>query len=446
MPKPKPTGAVVEQPAQATSWNTPPATPEQDSARRATRRRNVRSGVITVLVTIVLIAAGIAAPSIAAPFMDPYIGQTVQLGTADGTNVEQHVFEDPVTLYPWNMVSDTSRLEPLDATDRSVLTSHGVPDFLLNAYSALGYLTSSSARTDAYTSILDSFRLLDLSDTTQQDCYVLVNWANSSADLPQANYAVDLNGNVISLRFDQGAAPAATVVPVYPNAWSTLDPASSSEDFRLWSYADFVYREASLGSQQQLTSDFAQLDASLAQKYDYARLFDSMSKLGTSSAENTAASSGSGAQSGSAAGGESGAAAAAGSGASQAGTGTSASASEGSGSTGADASGGTAATGDANSAQSEQATAAAEGNPAPSSTGQTAQGGQQGSIATFSSPLFDVAAPDASNAQAAITPTVFSTGTNQLYIFDLSQSIRIIIYYDPSSQAFIGFNLQRNAS
>jgi hypothetical protein len=229
-----------------------------------------------------------------------------------------------------------------------------------------------------------------------------------------------------------------------------LDPALSSEEFLLWAYSDYIYREATVNGQAALAGDFASLDMNLGQRNGYSTLWAALNAINGGDDATRAAA------------GDDTAAGANGTGADEAAGATGAAAGATADAAGEDVSGAAGAAGDAGTAGEQDVTqqgqaGTSEQDPGEQEAGQgqplastNADGSQlPGNTARttgegYVSPLFDVAAPSPTTSpDFSISPYIFNTDENQLYIFDLQSNVRLIIYYDSNAHAFVGFNLQR---
>ncbi|MCL2883457.1 MAG: hypothetical protein FWF30_03185 [Coriobacteriia bacterium] len=147
--------------------------------------------ILTLLLAAVIIAAGVVLPPLIYPLMDQYSNKITQLQASDTASV---VFQEPVSLYPWN-VYDESRTRELYPSEVNTIIESKVPDFLLGFLLARGVDIDSN--TDFRESLLSSFRYLSVSGDRAEDCYVLEMDLNGDG-VPDLSCATDLNGNVIS--------------------------------------------------------------------------------------------------------------------------------------------------------------------------------------------------------------------------------------------------------
>ncbi|MCL2529253.1 MAG: hypothetical protein FWE41_02855 [Coriobacteriia bacterium] len=177
-------------------FNKPAGTKKQD-IRAA--RLNARSGFVTVLLTAVIIAGGFMLPTMMYPFLDSFSGRLVLLTNPTDDMVTNHIFDEPVTLYPWN-VYDESLIRSLVGHEISILEDSGVADFLLRNLEHRGMQLGDDP--DHYLQrILDGFRYLEPFDTAEPACFVLVDADIDLDGDPDVRCAVDLSGEIISLLF-----------------------------------------------------------------------------------------------------------------------------------------------------------------------------------------------------------------------------------------------------
>ncbi|MDR0350215.1 MAG: hypothetical protein LBH64_01535 [Coriobacteriales bacterium] len=200
---------------------------------RDTRRHNVTSNLLTLLLSVLIIVGGVLLPTLLYPYLDPYRNETVQLAHPPEETISQHVFDEPVTLYPWNLYAE-DRVKPLSNADRSLLESRGVPDFLIAILRDHGMpelldengdiLDKASQRAQ----IINSFRYLESQNDIEPGCYVLVDAdidGDGEADL---RCAADLGGNIISLlivsrQWDSLTIEAPIGIPTEPSTEEEAD-------------------------------------------------------------------------------------------------------------------------------------------------------------------------------------------------------------------------------
>jgi len=114
-------------------WGNPPENTSQRKAAGQARWRTVLSNAVTLVVSAAIIYGGFMTPTLLAPFMDPYRNETVLLSEAEGDSLAQHVFRQPVVLYPWDDYAEEN-CRPLSPTERDLLVRNNVPGFLEQVY------------------------------------------------------------------------------------------------------------------------------------------------------------------------------------------------------------------------------------------------------------------------------------------------------------------------
>ncbi|MDR1015788.1 MAG: hypothetical protein LBL86_12555 [Coriobacteriales bacterium] len=168
------------------------------------RRYNLTSNLMTLLVAGVIIAAGFLLPTLLFPYLDLYRDEVIQLVAPPENEISQHVFEEPVTLYPWNLYEE-ELLAPLSPADRNVLERRGIPDFLIATLRDHGMQPEPDEdgavpSDEAYRAqILGLFQYLEPRDTAEPGCYVLVDADIDLDGRADIRCATDLEGNLISL-------------------------------------------------------------------------------------------------------------------------------------------------------------------------------------------------------------------------------------------------------
>jgi hypothetical protein len=193
------TGTPTATAAGTDLWGKPPNAPDRQD--RTERRHHVISNLLTLLISGVIIAGGFLLPTLLYPYLNRYINETVQLTHPSEETIAGHVFEEPVTLYPWDLY-DENLLRPLTGAERSLLEEKGVPDFLISILRDHGMEVNAETDESGYrTNIINSFRFLEPRDSADRSCFVLADTdinADGQADL---RCAVNLEGNIISLLF-----------------------------------------------------------------------------------------------------------------------------------------------------------------------------------------------------------------------------------------------------
>ncbi|MDR1184787.1 MAG: hypothetical protein LBK67_08325, partial [Coriobacteriales bacterium] len=168
-----------------------------DRQDRDVRGHSLLGNLLTLLFTGVIIAGGFLLPTLLYPYLDPYRNDMVQLAHSSESALSEHIFEEPVTLYPWNLYEE-DRLRSLSSAERELLEARGVPSFIAATLRDHG-LQMDLDESSYHTQIINSFRYLEPRDEIEPGCFVLVDAdidADGQADL---RCAADPTGNIISL-------------------------------------------------------------------------------------------------------------------------------------------------------------------------------------------------------------------------------------------------------
>jgi hypothetical protein len=177
------------------AWGKPPAPTDQQS--RTERRHGIISNLLTVLFTAVIIAGGVLMPTLLYPYLDFYRNDMVQLARPSESTISEHVFEEPVTLYPWNLYAE-ERLRSLSSTERDLLEGRGIPGFIVATLRDHG-MQIGPDESSYHTQIINSFRYLEPRDDAESGCFVLVDADINADEDGDIRCAVDPSGNIISL-------------------------------------------------------------------------------------------------------------------------------------------------------------------------------------------------------------------------------------------------------
>jgi hypothetical protein len=164
---------------------------------RAVRGHSLLSNLLTLLFAGIIIVSGFLLPTLLYPYLDPYRNDTVQLARPSENAISEHIFEEPVTLYPWNLYEE-ELLRSLSSSERELLEARGIPSFIAATLRDHGLQTDLD-ESSYHTQIINSFRYLEPRNELEPGCFVLVDAdidADGQADL---RCAVDPTGNIISL-------------------------------------------------------------------------------------------------------------------------------------------------------------------------------------------------------------------------------------------------------
>jgi hypothetical protein len=168
------------------------------------RRYNITSNLLTLLAAGLIIAAGFLLPTLLYPYLDLYRNEVVPLAVPPENEISQHVFAEPVVLYPWNLYEE-ELLVPLSPADRGVLERRGIPDFLIATLRDHGMQPKLDENggvpsDEAYRAqIIDLFRYLEPRDSAEPGCYVLVDADIDLDGQADIRCAADREGDLISL-------------------------------------------------------------------------------------------------------------------------------------------------------------------------------------------------------------------------------------------------------
>jgi hypothetical protein len=183
-------------------WGKPPSASERQE--HSERRYSILSNLLTLLFTGLIIAGGFLLPTLLYPYLDSYRDETMQLTRPSESALAEHVFDEPVTLYPWNIYeSGGESLRPLSLAERDLLDIRGIPDFLVATLRDHG-LPMDSDEGGYRTQIINAFRYLEPDSGTEPGCFILGDTGDFDIDADgQADFrcAVDYDGNIISLIF-----------------------------------------------------------------------------------------------------------------------------------------------------------------------------------------------------------------------------------------------------
>lgn len=181
------------------AWDTPAKDSGSEKQEQREHHYGLRSNLLTLLFSAIIILGGFLLPTLLYPYLDMYQGETVQLEPPSDSALAKRVFEDPVTIYPWD-IYDELRLQELTLSEAELLSSKGIPEFLLATLRDHGWQTEENYYSYRE-NIVRSFQYLDPITGEDPGCFVLVNAdidTNGQADL---TCAVDQQGNIISLLF-----------------------------------------------------------------------------------------------------------------------------------------------------------------------------------------------------------------------------------------------------
>jgi hypothetical protein len=208
---------MTDEPRKTGSWGKPStATDRQDHSERG---YHLLSNLLTLLLTGIIIAGGFLLPTLLYPYLDFYHNDTVQLARPSESTIAEHIFAEPVTLYPWNLY-DEDRLRLLSSTERELLETKGIPSFIVATLRDHG-LSANPDESSYRAQIISSFRYLEPRDAIEPGCFVLVDADIDGDERADLRCAVDPAGSIISLlliseRWDSVQIEAPIGVAVAP--------------------------------------------------------------------------------------------------------------------------------------------------------------------------------------------------------------------------------------
>jgi hypothetical protein len=188
---------MAEETKNTGSWGKPPSNIDRQDRRE--RRFGILSNLLTLVATGVIIAGGFLMPTLLYPYLDFYLNETVQLARPSENTIAEHVFAEPVPLYPWNLY-EADLLKPLSVVDRNLLEERGIPEFLVATLRDYG-MQMEEDEDIRRTQIINSFNYLDPESDAEIGCFVLYDEDIDADGRSDLRCAVDLNGNIISLIF-----------------------------------------------------------------------------------------------------------------------------------------------------------------------------------------------------------------------------------------------------
>jgi hypothetical protein len=254
-------------------------------------RRSAFYDGVTVVLAALIIIGGFVSPSLFYPLIDSYQNETVVLATAEDTDVSQHVFEEAVSLYPWNLYA-TEQLRPLSGFERDFLLERQVPQFLFSVMAARGMNVALLPTPPQPSAVAAAFDFLITDTNSGQGCYVLDAGDFNGDGAADLRCAVDEDGNVITLVLLSGSWPvpepevgAEGVEPTSSAASGESDTAASEvatvpesrsveslpggQDLAAWEFVDLLVGSARNSGQLKVEAAVTQLDAGFAERYGY---------------------------------------------------------------------------------------------------------------------------------------------------------------------------------
>lgn len=291
-----------------TSWQNSSTEGEAGRQSELEKRRNLRNAIITAVLAAAIIIGGFFAPSIFYAVYGSERGVVVELADSSEDNVSQHVFDEPVSLYPWNLY-DANNTSALSYSDRAFLSERGVHNFVITAMTAYGMdiqTLQPALEQPAYDYVsellIDSFSLLHTNAEAGQSCFVIYGLDVNGDGINDIRCAVDQSGALISLLFlsepwaaaedtsqstDPATDPGTTAPPADPAAEpdattseedeTTISPyalnlegvehTASGEWLSIWSYVHLIALSAAENGQTQLRDAASTLDTGFYERY-----------------------------------------------------------------------------------------------------------------------------------------------------------------------------------
>ena len=167
-----------------------------------------QSNLATLAFTALILLAGVLLPNFIYPLLDPYMNQVTELRAPSAG--DSLLFPNPVTLYPWD-IYDPRDTTPLTTTDRQLLASRGVADFLLASLADRG-MPIDGHEAEYRARLLESFVVL-VPANGSDPCFVLPEIDLDSDDTPDLQCAVSTEGDIIHLLFLDPAWSLVTLQP-----------------------------------------------------------------------------------------------------------------------------------------------------------------------------------------------------------------------------------------
>lgn len=303
-------------------WNNTNKSSDPERLDRTEEKRNHFNAIITVFLTAVIIAAGFLLPTVVYSAVESGRDNVTVLASSEGDDVLLHVFDEPVSLYPWSFYTpeNTSELSP---AEQSTLLANKVPQFLIKAMLVYGMdvdqleLDTNEPPSEYVSALLiDACRFLQTDAGANQGCFVVYALDINADGRADIRYAVDQNGAIISLIFlsapwttrDEGASlnsgsaaaePALGQEPLAPDATQApegatpegaatdavsdpelIDPISPyaldlsnlermpvDQELALWSFVHFIAVCAAENGQFELEAAASLLDTGFNTRY-----------------------------------------------------------------------------------------------------------------------------------------------------------------------------------
>lgn len=177
-------------------WDTPASNEKREIKELG---HKAIGSVATIFLTAVIIAGGFILPTLIYPYLDSYSNTPTLLASPGHDVISGHVFEDPVTLYPWDVISQ-AQLRNLTTYEMYTLEQSGVAEFLVSNMELRGIPLGSDPQ-EYIGRILNDFKCLEQLDAGQPGCFVLADADIDQDGVPDVRCAVDFYGNLMSVLF-----------------------------------------------------------------------------------------------------------------------------------------------------------------------------------------------------------------------------------------------------
>lgn len=259
------------------------------------------SNIFTILLTAAIIVGGFMLPTLVYPYLDAHSNRLTRLANSSDETMASHVFEQPVTLYPWN-IEDNAQLRSLTSAEMATLEQSGVPRLLIDTMVLRGMQLQHDSV--VYVSqILNNFRFLESTNSDEPSCFVLIDEDIDSDGEIDVNCATDYQGNIISLLFvtttknkiqltapieipseltagaessggETAGANNATASDAEQPPTTPEDPQADyrrplQEEENIWMFSYMLSREALLVGQRDVYSIFRQLELRYETNFGY---------------------------------------------------------------------------------------------------------------------------------------------------------------------------------
>jgi hypothetical protein len=214
--------------------------------------RGIINNILTVLLAALIVLAGFASPNLLYPVLDPYHDDIVTLSSDTGPMLELHVFDEPVSLYPWNLY-DPASVRTITSVERDMLRLRNVPHFLLQVAEGFGLDIKWDDLSQLESYIANSFVYMNTDAQNESGCYLLPELDINNDGIIDLRCAADVDGNIISMA-------ALTQV------WPTAEPETSME---IWDFTNFLASISAEDGQTKIQGAATVIDDGYAARYGH---------------------------------------------------------------------------------------------------------------------------------------------------------------------------------